>query len=195
MRRKFTNPLLAATFAMPLLAGCLHRQSAASQPVPQAPLDTEPDTPPEEAKAAPAPAPAATPAPEQAATPAPPVHHRKAKPSPSTPEPAPATAPQPAPSEVASAPAPAPTSSAIGELSAGDSASTAHGRSETATLIATTDKQLKEITRPLSAQEQKTAAQVRQFLQQSRDALKSQDVDAAYTLATKAKLLLEELLK
>ncbi len=54
---------------------------------------------------------------------------------------------------------------------------------------------MRDIGRPLSAQEQKTAAQVRKFLQQSRDALHSQDVDAAHTLATKAKLLLDELLK
>jgi hemerythrin-like domain-containing protein len=54
---------------------------------------------------------------------------------------------------------------------------------------------LKGITRSLSPQEHKTASQVSNFLQQARDALRNQDVDAAHTLATKAKLLLDELLK
>jgi ribosomal protein S20 len=45
----------------------------------------------------------------------------------------------------------------------------------------------------LSDLEQKTAAHVRDFLKQAREALASGDVDGAHTLAAKAKVLLSEL--
>jgi len=52
---------------------------------------------------------------------------------------------------------------------------------------------LNGINRQLSDQEAKTAAQIREFLKQAREALTSGDVDGAHTLAVKAKVLLEEL--
>jgi hypothetical protein len=45
----------------------------------------------------------------------------------------------------------------------------------------------------MSDQEQKTAAHIREFLKQAREALASGDVDGARTLAAKAKVLLGEL--
>jgi hypothetical protein len=60
-------------------------------------------------------------------------------------------------------------------------------------LIATTERGLNGITRSLNEQEQKTAAQIREFLKQARDALSTNDVDGAHTLAVKAKVLLSEL--
>lgn len=89
----------------------------------------------------------------------------------------------------------APADSAIGQLSEGGGAASGSASSETSALIADTEHKLQGITRPLSAQEQKTVAQVHKFLQQSRDALQMKDADAAHTLAVKAKLLLDELLK
>jgi hypothetical protein len=59
--------------------------------------------------------------------------------------------------------------------------------------IASTEKALNGITRKLNDQEQKTAAQIHEFLKQARDALTSGDVDGAHTLALKAKVLLDEL--
>ena len=52
---------------------------------------------------------------------------------------------------------------------------------------------LNGITRQLSDQEQTTAAHIREFIKQAREALKSGDVDGASTLAAKAKVLLQEL--
>jgi hypothetical protein len=49
------------------------------------------------------------------------------------------------------------------------------------------------LNRSLNDQEQKTAAQIREFLKQAREALASGDVDGAHTLAAKAKVLLSEL--
>jgi hypothetical protein len=60
-------------------------------------------------------------------------------------------------------------------------------------LIATTERGLNGITRSLNEQEQKTAAQIREFLKQAREALATNDVDGAHTLAVKAKVLLSEL--
>jgi hypothetical protein len=146
---------------------------------------------PPEAKPAPEPAPAAAaPAAETAPKPATTLHRHKAKPSPATPE----GAQQPSSTQVASNAAAPAEASAIGQLSEGD-ASTSGARNETASLIQTTDARLRSINRTLTAQELKTAAQVRKFLQQARDALRNQNVDAAHTLAVKAKLLLDELTK
>ena len=80
--------------------------------------------------------------------------------------------------------------SAIGQLSSGDPADT---RQQTDALILATERQLNGINRQLSDQDAKTAAQIREFLKQAREALTSGDIDGAHTLAIKAKVLLEEL--
>lgn len=85
---------------------------------------------------------------------------------------------------------------AIGELSSGGGAPGAASsdlRRETADSISDTERGLKTIGRSLNGQEQKTAAQIRQFIRQARKALSSGDVDGASTLAAKAKVLLGEL--
>lgn len=79
---------------------------------------------------------------------------------------------------------------AIGELSSGDPPDL---RRATNDLIADTETGLRSIERPLNGQEQKTAAQIRQFIRQARKALVTGDVDGAHTLAAKAKVLLSEL--
>jgi hypothetical protein len=80
--------------------------------------------------------------------------------------------------------------SAIGQLSSGDHSDLSR---ETADAIAATERGLNGIGRALNDQEQKTAAQIREFLKQARQALTSGDVDGAHTLAAKAKVLLGEL--
>jgi hypothetical protein len=87
-------------------------------------------------------------------------------------------------------PAETPGVSAIGQLSSGEPADL---RLETSDWIAVTERGLNGLTRKLSGQEQKTAAQIREYLKQAREALISGDVDGAHTLAAKAKVLLSEL--
>ncbi|MGB6975293.1 MAG: hypothetical protein WBD67_11475 [Terracidiphilus sp.] len=85
---------------------------------------------------------------------------------------------------------PTPEVSAIGQLSPGDPSDL---RVQTESSLSSIDKTLKTLNRPLSDQEQKTVAQIREFLKQARAALASGDVDGAHTLALKAKVLLTEI--
>lgn len=80
--------------------------------------------------------------------------------------------------------------SPIGTLTAPDPS---NARQETDALIQQTEKSLNGITRKLSDPEQKTAAQIREFIKESREALTNGNFDGARTLATKAKVLLDEL--
>jgi hypothetical protein len=80
--------------------------------------------------------------------------------------------------------------SAIGQLSPGDSSGL---RQQTVESISTTENGLKDINRQLNDQEQKTVAQIREFLKQAKVALGSGDVDGAHTLAVKAKVLFGEI--
>ncbi len=80
--------------------------------------------------------------------------------------------------------------SAIGELSSGEPMDL---RLETSDWIADTERGLNGLRRRLSGQELKTAAQIKEYLKQAREALISGDVDGAHTLAAKAKVLLTEL--
>ena len=59
--------------------------------------------------------------------------------------------------------------------------------------MAATERGLNGIKRELNDQEQKTAAQIREYLKQAKTALASGDVDGAHTLVAKAKVLLGEL--
>jgi len=112
------------------------------------------------------------------------VHHPK---KPATP---PAGTPATTQETANAAPGSAPSVSAIGQLSGGASGDQ---RAETEDTINTTEKGVNGITRPLSDAELKTAAQIREFLKQAREALATGDVDGAKTLAIKAKVLLGEL--
>src|SRR5580658_382320 len=87
----------------------------------------------------------------------------------------------------------APAVNAIGEggLTSADPSS----RHETEDSIATIERGLGGINRPLSDSEQKTAGQIREFLKQAKAALSSGDTDGAHTLTEKAKALLAELTK
>jgi hypothetical protein len=85
--------------------------------------------------------------------------------------------------------------SPIGQLTTGDSALGERTKHETADLIGGTQQGLNGIKRSLSTEEQVTASQIRTFLKQAQQALDSGDADGAHTLATKAKLLLDELTK
>ncbi len=107
--------------------------------------------------------------------------------------PTPSTQTDPA-TEVAASGEPA-AASPIGELTPGGTAGQAEKGKETNDLITNTENGLNAIKRPLSTQEQETASQIRTFLTKARTALSSADLDGAYILATKAKVLLDELNK
>jgi outer membrane biosynthesis protein TonB len=85
--------------------------------------------------------------------------------------------------------------SPIGQLSTGDAAGQAQTRKETVDLITNTENGLNNIKRSLSSQEQETANQIKTFLAKAKQALTIDDLDGAHTLATKAKVLLDELNK
>jgi hypothetical protein len=87
------------------------------------------------------------------------------------------------------------TPSPIGQLTTGDSAMGEKAKRETTDLIGGTEQGLNGIKRALSTEEKVTAAQIRTYLKQAQQALASGDMDGAHTLATKAKLLLDELTK
>jgi len=115
---------------------------------------------------------------------------KKHKPPPKATADGPEPTPQPAAPPVQQAANETSSVPAIGDLSSGDPADL---RRETESTITETEGGLKAIDRPLSGQDEKTAAQIRQFIRQARKALTSGDVDGAHTLASKAKVLLTEL--
>jgi len=76
--------------------------------------------------------------------------------------------------------------------SAGDEAT--QKRNAANRMLATTDENLKKIAgRQLSAPEQDSVSQIRQFVSQSKSALAAGDLERAQTLAWKAKLLSDDL--
>jgi outer membrane biosynthesis protein TonB len=92
-------------------------------------------------------------------------------------------------------PAAAAGSSAIGQLTIGDPASGERTKHETADLIGATQQGLIAIKRPLSNEEKATAGQIHNYLKQAQQALDNGDADGAHLLATRAKVLLDELTK
>lgn len=125
-----------------------------------------------------------------------PLHHRARpveNPAPETkapPEPAATAATQ----QIAASGQPS-AASPIGQLSSAGGNTSPADRESIAKMIDSTANGLKGIKRPLSATEQKTAAQIRAFLEHARASLAGNDVEGAHTLAVKAQLLLEELTK
>jgi hypothetical protein len=83
----------------------------------------------------------------------------------------------------------------IGQLSTANDNSNTADRHGISTQIDTTENGLNAIKRPLSSDEQKTAALIRTYITRARDALKADDLDGATTLSRKAQQLLEELTK
>jgi hypothetical protein len=80
--------------------------------------------------------------------------------------------------------------SAIGTLSSGE---TPDQGQETNNGISAAERSLNGLGRNLSPPDLKTAAQVREYLKQAKEALITGDVDGAHTLLAKAKVLLSEL--
>ena len=83
--------------------------------------------------------------------------------------------------------------SPIGDLTTGSAADAAQTSHQAEDLIRTTREGVQGIKRPLSSDEKKTVAEIWAFLDRAQQALKNGDTDGANGLATKAKLLLDEL--
>jgi hypothetical protein len=210
MRRSYLRASLVLLAL--LLSGCSHKTPSPPQQAQAPPLQTgtgtlEPPKTTQPQEKAEAPLASPLPPPSAQTVPLPPptpkkVHHpRKPKPAENTqassaaaPSGTSTTAQQTTPS-AQKVPASMGTGSPIGQLTTGDSALGEKTKHETADLIGGTEQGLNGIKRPLSSEEKVTAEQIRTFLKQAQVALDSGDADGAHTLATKAKLLLDELTK
>jgi hypothetical protein len=166
------------------LAGCRHKTPAILPQVSKAPIELE--TPPESANA-----PMIEPLPDAATVTPPPVPTatppKRARRRP-TPPPK-----EPPPTQVASA-EPAPGVTAIGELSSG-TAPTPETQQAVKDLIAAIEKRITALPSATANQQRGQIRQVRLFLKQSQQALNSGDAEAAKNLATKAKLLMDDVEK
>jgi outer membrane biosynthesis protein TonB len=217
--RLFGLPLVGAALLVLPLTGCsAHKRPkpAAITLVPpptlrQTPLYTSdmgakaPSLPPLPGPGVPAaqPSPPANPEPKK---PAPaPVHHTK--PSPAKPvaeSDTIASVEEPPPPTAEAAVPPPPTAaektkeneavaSPIGPLTAGSTPDAGQTHHDAGDLIRSTQNGIGNLKRALSAEENKIALQIHSFLQQAQRALDNGDNEGAYTLATKAHVLLDEL--
>src|SRR6202011_1693781 len=110
-------------------------------------------------------------------------------------KPAPRGAPAPEPVQIASvAPPPTPEDTAIGALTAGGEANP-QTKQEAADLITSSEKRLNALTAQKTEDEKAQVSKVKNFLKDAQEALKTGDAEGAKTLATKAKLLLDDLEK
>jgi len=174
-------PVKCVVWLLPLLlAGCFHKTKPPMQapplppPIENTPTPVpSPSVPPPPAATIPSPPPAPDVSTQPKIAPKPPV--RRKKPLPNNPQ---------------QASSGSPSVSAIGQLSSGGGSDL---RQQTLNSITATERGLNGIGRNLNGQEQKTAAQIREFLKQARAALNSGDADGARTLAAKAGVLLGEL--
>ena len=155
-------------------------QAPAIQPKPAAPAPAPKPVPPPVTPAPvppPAPAPVAAPKPVKKH-----IYHHKPKP---------AVKPAAAPA----APAAPQANSLVGMLSEGDAAGNPALRKQTSDLIAATQRRLQGVRASRMAARKDTVTQVRLFLSQARQAMAMNDLQGANTLATKAKILVDELLR
>lgn len=88
----------------------------------------------------------------------------------------------------------APEASSLGELSAGGN-SIPQTQQDAADLISSSEHRLTRLSTTLARQQQAQLRKVRYFLKQAKQALGTGDAEGAKTLATKAKLLLDDLTK
>jgi hypothetical protein len=199
-RSLFIACLMAAT----LFSGCSQKKPVVAAPQPAPPT-----------AAAPPPEPQPTPADQQAQSQSqptqgtPPPDTQTQEPQPSEDKAAKAKAkPRPAPKKTGTETARNTTPKTVVKPDGGDavpaagqiSPSLSHDeiareQATTEQLLQTTEASLNGIKRQLSADEQAVAAQIRDYVAQSRQATKANDLTRAYNLALKARLLSDDLAK
>jgi hypothetical protein len=197
------NPAAAGVLLLALItAGCEHKKPVLVMPQQPPPTATPQATPtPVEAEAQPAQQPEAQPTPTPAEQPqaagktaekAKPKHTRHAatkKPGEKS-EVAHNTPKKIIPAE------PAPTPQQTGQISPGPTpADGGNSQASTDQLLQGAEANLNGITRTLSKDEEAMRAQIREFIKQSRTATTENDPARAHTLAVKARLLSDELVK
>jgi ribosomal protein S20 len=106
----------------------------------------------------------------------------------------PTTKPAPEPTQVASAESPPSESAAIGALTSGGE-TYSKSQQEAADMIAANEKRLNALPIQVSDEQKAQISKVKNFQRQAQEALNSGDAEGAKTLATKAKLLLDDLTK
>jgi len=111
-------------------------------------------------------------------------------------KPAPKTGPVPEPTQIASVTPPEPSAeeTAIGALTPGGEMNP-QTKQEAADLITSSEKRLNALPTQKAEEEKAQVSKVKNFLKDAQDALKTGDAEGAKTLATKAKLLLDDLEK
>ena len=174
----------AALLLAILPCGCVHKEKAQVQPPLAPPLEDAPPSKPDNAPVN-LPPPVVT-IPQQT-----PPKVTQAPPPPA-PKPAPRHHKKQSEGTQEAENNPPPEVSAAGQLSTGDPNDQ---RQQTSDSLGDTEHKLNTIGRKLNDQEQKTSAQIREFIKEARAALDTGDVEGAKTLAQKAKVLLSELTK
>jgi ribosomal protein S20 len=122
-----------------------------------------------------------------------PVIASEGKPKRERKRPVPKTAPAQEPVQIAAAP-PSPEDTAIGALTAGGEANP-QTKQEAADLITASEKRLNALPAQKAEEEKAQVSKVKNFLKDAQEALNTGDAEGAKTLATKAKLLLDDLEK
>jgi len=194
------NPAAAGILLLVLvISGCEHKKPVIVMPQqPPAPSATPQATPtPVEAEAQPAQPPEAQPSPTPAEQPktaekTKPKHTRRAAKKPGE---KPEVAHNTPPKKIIPA-EPAATPPQIGQISPGPtSADGGNNQASTDQLLQGAEANLNGITRTLSKDEEAMRTQIREFIKQSRTAITENDLARAHTLAVKARLLSDELVK
>jgi len=195
------NPAVAGLLLLALISsGCQHKKPVLVMPQQPPPTATPQATPtPAEAEAQPAQQqpeaqPAATPAEqpqEKTAEKTKPKHarHAAAKKPGEKPEVAHNNTPR---KIIPAEPAPTPQE---GQISPGPTPAGGNSQTSTDQLLQSAEANLNGITRTLSKDEEAMRAQIREFIKQSRTATTENDPARAHTLAVKARLLSDELVK
>ena len=182
MTRRLASAMLSLGLTVGL-SGCRHKPQVAPLPPVMSPVALEDIPEPENLPMVEAPQIKLPPVP--VATNAKPKRERKKPaPKPVTPEPV----------QIASAAPPPPEETAIGALTAGGEASP-QTKQEAADLITSSEKRLNALSAQKAEEEKAQVSKVKNFLKDAQEALKSGDAEGAKTLATKAKLLLDDLEK
>jgi hypothetical protein len=168
------------------LGGCRHKAQVATLPAVLTPVALEDIPAPENLPMVEVP-PANLPPVPVVATEGKPKRERK--------KPVPKAAPPAEPVQVAAAaPPPSPEDTAIGALTAGGEANP-QTKQEAADLITASEKRLNTLPAQKAEEEKAQVSKVKNFLKDAQEALNTGDAEGAKTLATKAKLLLDDLEK
>ena len=88
-----------------------------------------------------------------------------------------------------------PPATSIGQISPGPTPDATHSQTSTDQLLQSAETNLNSITRQLSKEEEAMRAQIKEFINQSRKATTENDPARAHTLAVKARLLSDDLVK